>query len=228
MSEDLKRKAGAAAADLVKDGQVVGLGTGSTARHAIARLGERMKVEGISITGVPTSAMSERQAQELGIPLKDASEVEIVDIAIDGADEVDPQLNLTKGMGGALYREKVVASLAAEFVVIADESKLVKKLGTRSPLPVEVARFGWKYALHQLREKCRAVRIKEQDGKPFITDNGNYIAEMQFGPEGIDDPKALNADIVATVGVLETGLFLGMATRALVAGAAGVRELRRR
>jgi len=227
MSDDLKRKAGTAAADMVKDGQVVGLGTGSTARWAIARLGERMKTEGLSVTGVATSAMSERQAVELGIPLKDASEVEIIDIAIDGADEVDPSLNLIKGMGGALYREKVVASLAVEFVVIVDESKMVKKLGTRSPLPVEVARFGWKYALHQLRELCRAVKLKEEGGKPFVTDNGNFIAEMMFAPEGIRDPREMDAEVVSTVGVLETGLFLGLATRALVAGPSGIRELRR-
>ena len=227
MSDEMKRKAGIAAADMVKDGQVVGLGTGSTAKWVIARLGERVKTEGIAITGVATSAMSERQAVDLGIPLKDASEVEVIDIAIDGADEIDPRLDLVKGMGGALYREKVVASLAVEFVIVADDTKLVKRLGTRSPLPVEVARFGWKYALHQLREKCRGVKLKEKDGKPFITDNGNFIAEMEFAPEGIEDPKAMNSEIVSTVGVLETGLFIGMATRAIVAGSAGVREIRR-
>ncbi len=223
--EDAKRAVGHAAAALVEAGMRVGLGTGSTARYLVARLGERVRDEGLRITGVPTSEATAAQAASLGIPLAEPDAA--LDLAIDGADEVERgTLRLIKGLGGALLREKIVAQLARRFVVVADETKLVDVLGTRSPLPVEVARYGLQATTRRIAEAGgQPVLRRGADGAPFVTDGGNVILDCAgFAP--IRDPFTLQRELRAIAGVFETGLFLELADEALVAGADGsVRRL---
>jgi ribose 5-phosphate isomerase A len=228
MSEEEKRLAGERAAELVKPGDIVGLGTGSTVRYAIEAIAKRMMGEGLVIVATPTSVQTETLAFSLGIPLKDIDEIEKIDIAIDGADEIDPDLDLIKGMGGALYREKMVARLAKRFVIVADGSKVVKKLGTISPLPVEVARFGATHAFRALAmmDGVKSARFRERDGKRVVTDNGNYVVDLVFR-NGIDDPMETRERIEGIEGVLTCGLFIGMATEAIVADGSKVRVLER-
>ena len=222
--EDLKKAAGEAAAAFVKDGWAVGLGTGSTVHHTLLALGRRVKEEGLSIVGVPTSARTERTAKEVGIPLGDIDEVGRLDIAIDGADEVDPMHDLIKGMGGALVREKIVAVHSEELVIVVDESKLVKVLGTRSPLPVEVLRMGHSRLGGVLAAiGCVPALRRAPDGSPFVSDNGNYIYDCRF--ESIGEPRWIEQEIKSQVGVIECGLFLGLTGRVVVAGKDGVRVL---
>ena len=226
--EKLKRLAAKHAVDMVQSGMILGLGHGSTTRHAVDILGERVNSGALQdIIGVPTSEYTMAQAQSLGIPLATLVEQPVLDLAIDGADEVDPELNLIKGLGGALLREKVVESAARRFVVIVDESKLVKRLGTRGPLPVEVAQFVWEAHRRWLESLgCRAELRREADGEPFVTDNGNYIIHCTF-PEGISDSVALGRTLIEHPGILEHGLFLGMATEVVVAGGDSVRLINR-
>jgi ribose 5-phosphate isomerase A len=221
-SEDLKRAVGYRAAELVRDGMIVGLGTGSTAFWLVARLGERVASEGLSIVGIPTSERTAEQARGLGIPLGWVDEHPRLDLAIDGADQIDPAGELIKGLGGALVREKIVARAAAEFVVIADASKEVPRLGVGCPVPVEVAPAvadGAAAALELLG--ARPVR-READGHPYVTDNGNWILDAWF--EGIEDPGALERKINRIDGVVDNGLFCGLAGRILVSGRDRVRE----
>ena len=222
--EELKRLAAKHAVDMVQSGMILGLGHGSTTRHAVDILGERVQSGALQdIVGVPTSEYTMAQARSLGIPLATLVEQPVLDLAIDGADEVDPDLNLIKGLGGALLREKVVESAARRFVVIVDESKLVKRLGTHGPLPVEVTQFVWEAHRRWLESLgCRAELRREADGEPFVTDNGNYIIHCTF-PEGISDSLALGRTLIEHPGILEHGLFLSMATEAVVAGEDGVR-----
>ena len=226
--EKLKRLAARHAVDLVQSGMILGLGHGSTTRHAVDVLGERVQSGALQdIIGVPTSEYTIAQARSLGIPLATLVEQPVLDLAIDGADEVDPDLNLIKGLGGALLREKIVESAARRFVVIVDESKLVKRLGTRGPLPVEVTQFAWEAHRRWLESLgCRAELRREADGEPFVTDNSNYIVHCTF-PEGISDPVALARTLIERPGILEHGLFLSMATKVAVAGGGGVRFLDR-
>lgn len=226
--EELKRLAARHAVDLVRSGMIVGLGHGSTTRHAVDILGERVQSGALQgIIGVPTSEYTMAQARSLGIPLATLVEQPVLDLAIDGADEVDPDLNLIKGLGGALLREKIVESAARHFVVIVDESKLVKRLGTRGPLPVEVTQFAWEAHRRWLESLgCHAELRREGGGEPFVTDNSNYIIHCTF-PEGISDPAALGRTLMEHPGILEHGLFLGMATKVVVAGGDGVRFLDR-
>jgi len=226
--EKLKRLAAKCAVDMVQSGMVLGLGHGSTTRHAVDIIGERVQSGELrDIVGVPTSEYTTAQARAMGIPLATLAEQPVLDLAIDGADEVDPDLNLIKGLGGALLREKIVEIAARRFVVIVDESKLVERLGTRGPLPVEVTQFAWEAHAHWLESLgCRPEQRREADGAPFVTDNGNYIIHCTF-PEGISDPVALGRTLNARPGILEHGLFLGMATEVVVAGAEGVRLLQR-
>jgi len=226
--EELKRLAAKHAVDMVQSGMILGLGHGSTTRHAVDILGERVQSGALQgIIGVPTSEYTMAQAQALGIPLSTLVEQPVLDMAIDGADEVDPDLNLIKGLGGALLREKIVESAAQRLVVIVDESKLVKRLGTRGPLPVEVTQFAWEAHRRWLESLgCRAELRREADGEPFITDNSNYIIHCTF-PEGIPNPVALGRTLTEHPGILEHGLFLGMATEVVVAGVAGVRLINR-
>jgi ribose 5-phosphate isomerase A len=232
MDEDtvarLKRMAAARAVDMVQSGMVLGLGHGSTTRPAVDILGERVG-SGIlqDIVGVPTSEQTAAQARALGIPLTTLVEHPVLDLAIDGADEVDPDLNLIKGLGGALMREKIVEIAARRFVVVVDESKLVKRLGTRGPLPVEVTQFAWDAHAGWLESLgCQAELRREPEGAPFVTDNGNYIIHCTF-PDGISDPMALARTLIERPGILEHGLFLAMATEVVVAGVAGVRLINR-
>jgi ribose 5-phosphate isomerase A len=225
MNEELKNLVGTKAADLVRDGMVVGLGTGSTAKYAIMRLGERMRKKEINVIGIATSKASAELAKKEGIPLATLDEHQLIDITIDGADEVDPNLDLIKGMGGALLWEKIVASCTKREIIIIDESKLVDVLGTKSPLPVEVLTFGWKKVLRTLAKyECKAV-LRMKEGKRFITDSGNYIIDCKF--ERIEEPGVLEKDINNIPGVIENGLFLGIAETILVGGAGGVEEIHR-
>lgn len=225
--QDAAKKAAAeAACKHVRDGTIVGLGTGSTADFAVRHLGERVK-EGLRIRGVPTSIKTERLAREVGIPLVDLNDVEAIDVTIDGADEVDPQLNLIKGLGGALLREKIVASLTARQVIVVDPSKIVPKLGTRSPLPVEVLPFGWAVVDRRLKKEGYHPTLRQKEGKPVVTDNGNLVLDVKFA-DGIADPARLERDLNNVPGVVENGLFLGMTWRVVVGEADGrVREIAR-
>lgn len=216
-----KRIAGEAATALVTDGMRVGLGTGSTTAFALKALGRRIQEDGLSIVGTPTSFAAEQLARQVGIPLVTLDEVEALDIALDGADEIDPALNLIKGRGGAHTREKVVASLAQRFVVLADPSKQVEQLGTKSPLPVEVVPMAAAPVMRALEHLGATpnLRMGQQKDGPIITDQGLWIIDARF--EGIADAKALNHQIHAIPGVLDHGLFLNLATDVLIGFANG-------
>ena len=224
MGDSLKRAAAAAAVELVCDGMLLGLGTGSTADHALELLGDRV-AEGLAITGVPTSERTAARARELGIPLQQFEPGLRLDLAIDGADEVSPQLDLIKGLGGALLREKQVESCAERLVIIIDDSKLVERLG-RGPLPVEVATEEADATLAALRALGCEAELRYVASAPFVTDNGNWIAHLRFA-DGIPDPAALDARLQALPGVIDTGLFLGMADIVYSASPAGVKRLKR-
>lgn len=219
--EDLKRAAGERAAELVTDGMRVGLGTGSTVHYTLLALGRRVREEGLDMVGVPTSIRTERTSNEVGIPLGDLDEIGHLDITIDGADEVDPHLNLIKGLGGALVREKIVAAHSRELVIVVDESKVVEALGTRSPLPVEVLVMGHR-RLHTVLADlgCAPALRLGPEGSPFVSDNGNHIYDCRF--EGIRRPHELEMELNNIAGVVENGLFLDMATRIIVAGSSGL------
>jgi ribose 5-phosphate isomerase A len=224
MEKNMKKTAGEHAVRYVESGMVVGLGTGSTVAHTIKKLGE-MSAEGLDLIGIPTSRESESLARSLGIRLSTLEENPTVDITIDGADEVDPNLDLIKGMGGALLREKIVARASKTEVIVVDDSKLVKTLGTKSPLPVEVVPFGWgtvKKSVEKLG--CTAV-LREKDGKPYVTDNGNLILDCSF--QSIKEPQKLEKELNNITGIVENGLFVGIADKVVVASDKGVKELNR-
>jgi ribose 5-phosphate isomerase A len=224
-AEALKRAAAERAAEWIEDGMALGLGTGSTVRHLLDVIAERRgRGEWGSIVGVPTSEDTARRAERLGIPLATLAERGRLDLTIDGADEVDPELRLIKGLGGALLREKVVASVSVRLVIVADESKVVERLGTRAPLPVEVDPFAAPVLPDFLRSLGAEPVLRRADGAPLTTDGGHHILDCRF-PDGIADPEALEAALLGRAGVLETGLFLGMATAAVIAAPGGVRVL---
>ena len=216
-----KAKAAARALELIKPGMVVGLGSGTTVQFFIEGLG-RLVPEGVGVIGVPTSRATAELAVSLGVPITEIITAPI-DIAIDGADEIDPHLGLIKGRGGALFREKVVAAAALRFVVIADDSKLVDRLGT-GVLPIEVLPFFWRQTAERLETLCDAVHIRGGVSQPFITDNGNLILDLSFS-EPIPDAAALAAGLSATVGVVEHGLYLGMVNACIIGGAEGTRVI---
>ncbi|MBX6321369.1 MAG: ribose-5-phosphate isomerase RpiA [Rhodospirillaceae bacterium] len=222
--EALKRRAAERAVAEIRDGMVVGLGTGSTAALAVAALGERVRA-GQRVCGIPTSERTAALAREAGVPLTGFNERPVVDLAFDGADEVERgTLNLIKGRGGALLREKIVAQAARRLVIVVDDSKLVDRLGERVALPVEVVPFGWQASAARLRGLGGAPSLRrDAGGRPFLTDNGHYVLDCAFGP--IPDPAALAAAIDAIAGVVESGLFLGMASAVVVAGEGGVEVL---
>jgi ribose 5-phosphate isomerase A len=224
-----KRAAGEAAYGEVRSGMSLGLGTGSTVQYFLEALARGLRSGEVEdVRGVPTSRHTEARCEELGIPLLDLHEAGELDIAVDGADEVDPELELIKGMGGALLREKMVASAARRFVVIVDESKVVRRLGSLSPLPVEVVRFGWRTHLSFFADLgADPVPRESADGELYVTDNGNYVVDLTF-PGAIDDPPELDDLLKARAGVVESGLFLNMAHRVHVGGDDGVRTLDRR
>ena len=208
----------------VRDGMVVGLGTGSTADQFLQALAAALKSGRLrEIRGVPTSEQSDRRARELGIPLTSLTESPRPDVTIDGADEVDPDLNLIKGLGGALLREKIVAQNSARLVIIADATKAVAKLGTKSMLPVEVVRFAHEVQESFLRSTGATPTLRRGgDGRIYVTDNGNYIYDCRFN--GIPHPHELDAALRGRAGIVETGLFLGMASVALIADENRVEE----
>ncbi len=226
--EALKRAAAERAVELVSSGTVVGLGTGSTVHPLLDLLAARLASGSLKdVAAVPTSKATAERCRALGIPLVTLDEQPELALAIDGADEVSPRLDLIKGGGGALLREKVVALAARRFVVVADRSKLVRRLGTRFPVPVEVIPFGWSVLVPFFeRLGAEPVLRRGADGGPVVTDNGNYIVDCRF-PRGLSDPHAVARALAKRTGVVEDGLFLGIATMAVVAGPRGVRVLRR-
>ncbi len=227
-SDSLKRAVGVEAAELVESGMRLGLGTGSTVAHLLVALAEKLSRGALTdVVGVPTSLRTAREARELDIPLTSLTETPILDLTIDGADEVDPALNVIKGLGGALLREKMVAQASRRLAIMVDDGKMVPALGTRCPVPVEVVQFGWE--VHgPFMESCGADPVLRvgSDGEPMVTDNGNYIIDCHFAG-GIDDAEGFERAIRARAGVVESGLFLGMATEVLVGGPAGVETLSR-
>lgn len=222
---DLEKEAAARASlRFIKDGQVVGLGTGSTAAHFVRLLGEQVK-NGLKIRGIPTSERSREQAASLGIPLTTLEECQVIDVTVDGADEVDPQLRLIKGGGGALLREKIVASATKQLVIVADATKRVPVLG-KFPLPVEVIKFARPLVAKKIAALDAEVQTRLQsDGKPYLTDENNYILDCRFGQ--IPDADKLARQLSEMPGVVEHGLFIGMASVVLVANGSEIFELRR-
>ncbi len=226
--QSLKQQAASQVLAFIQSGMIVGLGAGSTALLAVQGLAEALaRGELAGILGIPCSSVIEAEARRLGIPLTTLEDHPVIDLTFDGADEVDPDLNLIKGGGGALVREKIVAQASRREIIVVDESKLSPLLGTRWALPVEVVPFGWGSQAAYLESLGARIRLRLGDGaaEPFITDQGNYILDCDFGP--IADPVGLGARLDARTGIVGHGLFLGLATDVIVAGASGVRHLRR-
>lgn len=222
--DELKRQAAETAISLVESGMVVGLGTGSTAAFAIEGLIRRVRDEKLDIVAIPTSERSGAQARAGGIRITDFAAHRRLDLTIDGADEIcRGPLHLVKGLGGALLREKIVAAASNRLVIIADSSKLVDQLGTSAPLPVEIVPFGWETTSDRIAGLGASPQLRHTPGgEPFRTDGGNFILDCHFGP--MSDPVAVDAALSRTIGVVETGLFLGMASVALVAAPTGVEK----
>jgi ribose 5-phosphate isomerase A len=225
---EYKRQAAERGADLVESGMVVGLGFGSTAVYAVRRLAARLaEGELRDILGIPAARAVETEATALGIPLTTLEAHPSIDLTIDGADEVDPRLDVIKGGGGALLREKIVAQASRRLIIVVDESKLSPRLGTRSALPVEVLPFGWRSQAAYLESLgAQVVRRAQPDGSPFTTDQGNWILDCHFGP--MEDPAALAAELERRAGLVEHGLFLRMVTEVIAAGPSGIRSLPRK
>jgi|TARA_B100001079_G_scaffold163482_1_gene140179 ribose 5-phosphate isomerase A len=208
-----KQRAAEAAVEYVKDGMIVGLGTGSTTEFAVKKLGERVR-DGLAIRGIPTSDVTKVQAEEEGIPLIDFSETMYIDLTIDGADEIDINLNMIKGGGAALLREKIVASASKEEIIIVSHEKFVKQLGS-FPLPVEVIPFGWQVIFNQLETLGGSPDLRLKQGQPLRTDQGNYIIDCRF--RQIIDASQLEQRLNMIPGVVENGLFTGLCTRMIMA-----------
>ncbi len=216
--EELKRKAACEAVKEIKDGMIVGLGTGSTAKYAILKLGEMVK-EGLDIIGIATSLESERIAKQVGINVADINEYDSIDITIDGADQVDDNLNLIKGGGGALLREKIIASCSKREIIVVDESKIVS--GFSFPLPVEVVKFGWK----RTAEKLAKLNFKPRIRHGFVTDNGNYILDCEY--DKLENVEEMEAEINNLPGVVENGLFIGLASEVIIGKKEGTEIMRK-
>ena len=218
--DNLKQAAALKAVEFVQEGMLVGLGTGSTAKHMIRALGEKVRA-GMKVRGVPTSHETARLAEESGIALVDADNRWEIDVAIDGADQVDPAFNLIKGGGGALLKEKIVAAAAKQFIVLVDHTKEVPVLGGSFPLPIEVIPFGWRNTAHAIETltKCRVV-LRERDGAPFTTEAGHLIVDVHL--QRIDRPWELEIGLNGIPGVVETGLFVGRTAILIVGTPQGV------
>jgi ribose 5-phosphate isomerase A len=223
--DEFKRAAAEAAVAHLESGMIVGLGTGSTATLAVRAIGKRV-AQGLRIIGIPTSEQTAQLARELGIPVSTLEEHACIDVTIDGADEVElGTLNLIKGRGGALLREKIVASASARFVIVVDETKLVSQLAARDPIPVEVVPFGWQATAKRLRQLGANPSLRSNpDGQLFLTDGGHYILDCSF--PAIASARELERELDSVVGLVEHGLFLGMTSEVIVGGAQGVQVLR--
>jgi ribose 5-phosphate isomerase A len=225
--DELKQKAAVIAVGFVEPGMVVGLGTGSTTQFALERLGERIRSGELrDVVGIPSSLRTEKAARELGIPLTDFETHPLIDVTIDGADEVDPELNLIKGGGGALLREKVLAQATRRNIIIVDEGKLAPRLGTTWALPVEVVPFARPAEERFLASMGAAVTLRSKGGRPVTTDQGNLLLDAAFGP--MENPAAIAEKLNGRAGIVEHGLFIGLAHDVIVAGREGVRHLKRR
>lgn len=224
MTDDLKKQAAFAVLDEISDGMVVGLGTGSTATHFIRGLGDKVRA-GMKVVAIPTSEQSRRLAEEVGIPLTNLKDHPQIDVTVDGADEVSPYLDLIKGLGGALVREKIVAHASKSVFIVVDESKLVPRLGTKTVVPVEVITMAESCVIYELRRLGGESVVREKDGKPFVSDNGNTILDWKHGI--IEDPAALEKQLKAMTGVVDSGIFAGVATSIIVAASSGIRKLKR-
>jgi ribose 5-phosphate isomerase A len=222
-----QRRAAEHAITFVESGMVLGLGTGSTAQFAVRELAEQLRAGRLrDVVGIPSSRSTETLARQLGVPLTNLDERARIDLTIDGADEVDDELNLIKGAGGALLREKILAQASAREIIVVDDTKLSPTLGTRRAVPVEVITFGWRAQQRYLEALGAKVSLRlAGDGRPYETDQGNMILDCQFGP--ILRPPELAAQIRARAGIVEHGLFLGLVTDLISAGEAGVRHVTR-
>jgi len=226
-AQSLKQQAADRVLAYIHSGMIVGLGAGSTAVLAVRGLAEKLaRGELTDIWGIPCSRVIEAEARRLGMPITSLEDHPVIDVTFDGADEVDPALNLIKGGGGALLREKIVAQTSRREIIIVDESKLSATLGTHWAVPVEVIPFGWRTQAAYLESLGAQVRLRPgDDGTPFKTDQGSFILDCSFGPIG--DPVSLGARMDARTGIVAHGLFLGLATDLIVAGASGVKHLER-
>lgn len=217
----LKLQAALKAVEFIQSGMVVGLGTGSTSEHMIAALGRKVR-EGMAIRGVPTSQQTERLARQQGIPLLEADDAWSIDLALDGADQVDPRLNVIKGGGGALLKEKIVAAAARQFIVMVDYSKCVPTLGKTFPLPIEVIPFGWRTTARHVEVLTGAkITLRERQGRVFTTESGHYILDVHIG--SIEQPAELETGLDRIPGIVETGLFVGRTSLLIVGTPEGVR-----
>ena len=222
MNDELKRQAAVAALEEIRDGMVVGLGTGSTAAHFIRELGNRVRA-GLKVIGIPTSEASTKLAETCDISLTTIGQHPVIDVTVDGADEVSPRLDLIKGHGGALVREKIVAHASKRVVIVVDETKLVDRLGAQTFIPVEVVPFATDFVIHRLREWGGYSRIREQDGKPFLSDNGNILVDWSYGE--VAQPALLEKQLKGITGVVDSGLFCNVAQMVIVAAESGIRKL---
>ena len=224
---DLKRLAAEKAARFLGGVRVLGLGSGSTAAKFVEVVGEMLRDGALTdLVAVATSRETAELARAQGITLSDLSAHPAIDVTVDGADEVSRELDLIKGLGGALTREKIVAAASRELIIVVDDSKLVGRLGEKAPVPVELLEFGWKTVVQRLQELGAEPSLRMDGEKPFVTDEGNLIVDCVF-PSGIADPESISRTIDCLPGVVAHGLFLGMADRVIVAGAGGVRILER-
>lgn len=218
----MKRIAAEKAVELIEEGMIVGLGTGSTVKYALKKIGEQVS-DGLHIQGIPTSNQTKKLALKYNIPLTSLAEHPEIDLTIDGADELDSDLNVIKGGGGALTREKIIAFHSKKVVIIADDSKVVKSLGIDFPLPVEIVKFSWeatKKSLEAFECECTLRKIFDD---PFITDNGNYIIDCEF--DRISEPEQLEQEMNMIPGVVENGLFIGLADKAIIGSTQGIMTL---
>jgi ribose 5-phosphate isomerase A len=220
----MKRLAGEKAVEYVEEGMILGLGTGSTVEHTIKKLGELVQ-NGLHIQGIPTSHRTKKLAMSLNIPLLELDEHVIINLTIDGADEVDSELNLIKGGGGALTREKMIAYHSQKEIIVIDESKVVKRLGVDHSLPIEVVKYGWKATKKALEDLGCTAELRTITGEPYITDNQNYIIDCDFGR--IDEPDALERELNMIPGIVENGLFIALVDEVIVGSKQGIMSLER-